>query len=155
MAWEFKNKWTNSAVKTEQELPPIKKRGFWRWLSTPISPQDRFSEGVIFYVLEHQYHVAYYEQRIWYGLFVVSHCDFQKMSEQNGKGSSGLDTELTVHLNTEINALILRQLMLLDGCVFAREKSLILSARAPPCRILKPNLSISKFKRRSICRKKF
>ena len=47
-------------------------------------------------------------------------------------GSPGNDTELTVRVNTEINnALILRQIMLLDGCVFACEKSLILSARAP------------------------
>ena len=61
-------------------------------------------------------------------------------------GSPGNDTELTVRVNTEIihNALILRQSMLLDGCVFACEKSAIMSARAPPCRILKK--AISKFK---------
>ena len=62
------------------------------------------------------------------------------------KGSSVIDTELTVRVNTEIihNALILRQSMLLDGCVFACEKSAIMSARAPPCRILKSKPQISK-----------
>ena len=54
-------------------------------------------------------------------------------------GSPGNDTELTVRVYNEItnSALILRQSMLLDGCVFACEKSAIMSARAPPCRILK------------------
>ena len=49
-------------------------------------------------------------------------------------GSSGIDTELTVRVYNEItiSALILRQSMLLDGCVFACEKSYIMSARAPP-----------------------
>ena len=50
------------------------------------------------------------------------------------KGSSVIDTELTVRVNTDIihSALILRPFMLLDGCVFACEKSYIMSARAPP-----------------------
>ena len=54
-------------------------------------------------------------------------------------GSSGIDTELTVRVNNELSALILRQILLLDGCVFACEKSRILSARPPPCWILKLN----------------
>ena len=70
------------------------------------------------------------------------------MDDSSNKGLSATDTELTVRVNTEINALVLRQLMLLDGCVFAREKSLILSARAPPCRILKFRTQNSKFKTR-------
>ena len=49
-------------------------------------------------------------------------------------GSSGIDTELTVRVYNEItnSALILRHNLLLDGCVFACEKSYIMSARAPP-----------------------
>ena len=54
-------------------------------------------------------------------------------------GSPGNDTELTVRVYNEItnSALILRHYLLLDGCVFACEKSCILSARAPPCWVLK------------------
>ena len=64
------------------------------------------------------------------------------------KGSSVTDTELTVRVNTEIihNALILWHTLPLDGCVFACEKSAIMSARAPPCRILKLNNCFLKFK---------
>ena len=47
-------------------------------------------------------------------------------------GSSGTNTELTVRINNELSALILRQTLLLDGCVFACEKSCILSARNRP-----------------------
>ena len=39
--------------------------------------------------------------------------------------SSGTNTELTVRINNELSALILRQTLLLDGCVFACEKSCI------------------------------
>ena len=58
-------------------------------------------------------------------------------------GSPGNDTELTVRVYNEItiSALILRQSMLLDGCVFACEKSPILSARGPPSRILNSNVN--------------
>ena len=65
--------------------------------------------------------------------------DAYKTDGASNKGSSAVDTELTVHTTTDIDiasALILRHFMLLDGCVFACEKSLIMSARAPPCRIL-------------------
>ena len=59
------------------------------------------------------------------------------------KGSSVIDTELTVRVNTETtSALILRQFMLLDGCAFACEKSSIMSARGPPRRIL--NFKVNK-----------
>ena len=70
------------------------------------------------------------------------------MDGSPNKGSSAADTELTVRVNTEIihSALILRHFMLLDGCVFACEKSLIMSARAPPCRILNFNLINSKLR---------
>ena len=40
-------------------------------------------------------------------------------------GSSGINTELTVRINNELSALILRQTLLLDGCVFACETSCI------------------------------
>ena len=61
--------------------------------------------------------------------------DAYKTDGTSNKGSSAVDTELTVHIATDINianALILRLFMLLDGCVFACEKSWIMSARAPP-----------------------
>ena len=50
-------------------------------------------------------------------------------------GSFGIGTELKVHVYNEIiiNALILRQLLLLDGCVFSCKKSGIVSIRGPPC----------------------
>ena len=60
--------------------------------------------------------------------------DAYKTDGTSNKGSSAVDTELTVRVNTELtnSALILRLFMLLDGCVFACEKSFILSARPPP-----------------------
>ena len=60
--------------------------------------------------------------------------DAYKTDGTSNKGSSAVDTELTVRVNTELtnSALILRRFMLLDGCVFACEKSSILSARPPP-----------------------
>ena len=61
--------------------------------------------------------------------------DAHKTDGTTNKGSSAVDTELTVHTTTDIDiasALILRLFMLLDGCVFACEKSWILSARPPP-----------------------
>ena len=59
------------------------------------------------------------------------------MDDSPNKGLSATDTELTVRVNTEIihSALILWHTLPLDGCVFSCEKSLIMSARAPPCRI--------------------
>ena len=54
------------------------------------------------------------------------------------------EIKLTIHKNYTLNALILRHIWLLDECVFVCEKNLFLSARSPPCRILKK--AISKFK---------
>ena len=73
----------------------------------------------------------------------------RKNTDPNTVSATCLGTELSVQVYNEIihSALILWHTLPLDGCVFSCEKSPIMSARAPPCRILNFIKQISKFKR--------